>query len=269
MMSTNHLVDCLLSILSYGTPSISFLLSLGKELQNRKFSASNFQHTNRILKSCVLLKSYFKDPLFISDPEWKENALSLFETYQKVFLENISPVIEQQTSQYKKLSFNPRLYFENLGLICFLNGVFQAPRNLQYLIVQSEKIVQYYCLWYSFFRKQLESQETIPLLASAFSSSDLQLLEETLPDESQARRSKTFFWNRLPRQLDLDDLLKIVYSSQKANYQIFDYEHLLDFFSSNLLRIGTFFADFNSKKNTIWLKSCRFLPVAKELKFSQ
>lgn len=253
MMTTNQLVDCLFSLLSYGTPSIPFLLSLGKELGTRKFSPSNFQHTNRMLKACVLLKSYFKDPIFILDQEWKDNAYPLFKTYQNVYLLNLSPIIEQQSIQFKQLSFNPRLYFENLGLVCFLNGVFQVNENLQHLIVQCESVIQYYCLWYGFFKKHHTNDHSLPLLESHFSldsPSNIQVSEQIYEPQS-SDKSKSFFWNKLPRQLDLEDLFKIVYSSQKGNYQIFQYENLLDFFSSNLLRIGICFYFLIFQKNII------------------
>ena len=170
MMTTNQLIDCFLYIISYGAPSIPFLLSIGKEFLSREFSASNFLHTNRFLKVLVLLKTYFKDPLFISDEEWKQNVMELFETYREVYLSKIPPLMEAQVKEYKKPSFNPRLYLDNLGFVCFLNGVFQVPDNLLHLIATSGLVAQYHSLLYSYFVKQFDRSSHQLLLDSSLES---------------------------------------------------------------------------------------------------
>jgi hypothetical protein len=159
MMTANQLVDCLFYIISYGTPSLPFILSSGKELTKREFSKTNFMHTNRLLKVFILLKTYFKDPLFISDPEWKESAVELFETYKQAYLHNLCPVLEFQFRSFKKSSFNAKLYFDNLGFVCFLNTVFQEYDNQKHLISSAEIVARYHCLWYSFFRSNDNTSE--------------------------------------------------------------------------------------------------------------
>lgn len=168
MLTNNQLIDCFFYIISYGAPSISILVSLGHELKKREFSTQNYMHTHRLLRVLVLLKSYFKDPIFIEDDEeWKAHSMGLFEVFKDLYLERISPLIEAQFQEYLKPSFNPKLYLTNIGFICFLNGVFQEPQNLVYLIESSEKVIQYHSLWFSFFRKQNEGDNDQNLLASA------------------------------------------------------------------------------------------------------
>jgi hypothetical protein len=168
MLTPNQLIDCTFYILSYGSPSIPFILSVGKELATRRFSSNNFLHTNRLLKTLILLKTYFKDPLFISDLEWKESAEDLFETYKRVYLDNLCPVLEDQFRNYKKISFNAKLYVDNLGFVCFLNTVFHEPANLKYLISSVESVARYHFLWYAFFRNQNEEKSSNFLLEQAF-----------------------------------------------------------------------------------------------------
>lgn len=170
MLGTNDLIDCFHSVVSYGAPSIPFLLSLGAEFEKRSLSVKNFFHLRKFLKVLVLMKSYFKDPLFISDPEWKQHSRALFECFRRVYLQNLTPVFDAQFAFYKKKAFNPKLYLENLSLACFLNTVFQEPQNLAHLIWAAESVVRYHFLFYSFFRAQNEGPPQTPLLASQLES---------------------------------------------------------------------------------------------------
>jgi hypothetical protein len=64
--------------------------------------------------------------------------------------------------------------------------------------------------------------------------SEVQIVDEPKDQTS----SKTAFLRKIPRQLELEDILKFVYSAQKSNYHVIDGDFFLDFLSSNILRIG-------------------------------
>ena len=130
-MTPKQNIDCLFYIISYGAPSITFLLDMGTHLKTASLSFRNFQHLNRLLKTMILMKTYFKDPMFIEDLEWKQNAIPLFETYSEVYTSIINPVISQQSQNFKKIWFHPKLYIENLSHICFLNELFHVKDNLR------------------------------------------------------------------------------------------------------------------------------------------
>lgn len=161
MLPTNNLIDSMLYIASVGAPNLQFLLEGGRELTGRTLSVRNFQHPNRLLKLMIVLKTYFKDPNFIEvkDLEWRENAIPLYDTYRDIYIEVISPILRLQFENMRKTWFNPRIFAENLGFVCFLNNVFQERNNLKDVISQIEGFFRYHCMWYVFFLRAQKWEE--------------------------------------------------------------------------------------------------------------
>ena len=162
MMPANTLIDCMLYIASVGAPNLKFLCEGGTELASRTLSVRNFQHPNRLLKLIIVLKTYFKNSHFIGsdDVEWKTFAEPLFEVYKKVYLEVISPVLRTQFEGMRMSWFNPRIFAENLSYVCFLNQVFYERENLKDIILQTEGLLRYHCLWYVFYLRAQKMGET-------------------------------------------------------------------------------------------------------------
>lgn len=82
--------------------------------------------------------------------------------------------------------------------------------------------------------KRTRKQVQTPILTKG---GEVEILQIEDFQQKQGKQ-KGAFWRKLPRQVDLESLIKFVYSAQKANYRVKDAEFLLDYVSSNLLRIG-------------------------------
>lgn len=62
---------------------------------------------------------------------------------------------------------------------------------------------------------------------------------DNMDSNREIRKMKSI--KRLPKQLNLEDFMKLAYATQKWNYSFANQNDVLDFFESNILKIGCLF----------------------------
>lgn len=279
MFKTSQLIDSLFYISSYGSPSIDFLQQIGNEILKRELSIKNFQHLNRLMESMIILKTYFRDPLFIQDEdkEWKQGALKLIETYENILIKIISPIFVAQNASYKLYWFNPKLYIENFSHLIFLNKLFNQNLISNEILENIFPILTYHCLWFAFYLHNKNKLDSNQKLISEFGIENEfenifliedENLNQNYMDESDNKdkdhiqtdipkvKPKLDYIRKMPKQLDLDDLIKICFTAEKYNSKFKSLDYVLDFLSSNILRLGNYiYYSIIYRKKSIWQDS--------------